>query len=133
MPEHRHRIRVRYVESDQMGFAHHSAYVAWLEEARIEWLRTVGQSYRELEAQGVLMPVIELGLTYKQSFRFDDEIALITSAEVLGRTRVAFTTRFTLASEDTLRAEGRVVIAAVNREGRPQRMPEALIGLLTAG
>ena len=131
MAEHRHRIRVRYVESDQMGLAHHSAYVAWLEEARIEWLRSVGQSYRELEAQGVFMPVIELGLTYKQSFRFDDEIALITSGEVLGRTRVAFTTRFALASQDEVRAEGRVVIAAVNREGRPQRIPAALVATLT--
>ncbi len=132
MPEHRHRIRVRYVESDQMGLAHHSAYVAWLEEARIEWLRTIGQSYRELEADGVLMPVIELGLTYKQSFRFDDEIALLTTAEVLGRTRVAFTTRFMLASQDEVRAEGRVVIAAVNREGRPQRIPAALVTILAS-
>jgi acyl-CoA thioester hydrolase len=131
VPEHRHRIRVRYVESDQMGVAHHSAYVAWLEEARIEWLRTVGQSYRELEAQGVLMPVIELGVTYKRSFRFDDEIALVTSAEVLGRTRVAFTTRFQLAGEDEVRAEGRVVIAAIGRDGRPQRIPAALAATLT--
>ena len=113
-----------------MGLAHHSAYVAWLEEARIEWLRTLGQSYRDLESQGVFMPVIELALTYKQSFRFDDEIALVTSAEVLGRTRIAFTTRFLLATQDAVRAEGRVVIAAVNREGRPQRIPAGLVATL---
>lgn len=130
MPEHHHRIRVRYVESDQMGFAHHSAYVAWLEEARIEWLRALGLSYRELEAQGVLMPVIELGLTYRRSFRFDDEIALLTTAEVLGRTRVAFSTRFRLAGDEAVRAEGRVVIAAVARDGRPQRIPADLAATL---
>lgn len=130
MPEHRHRIRVRYVESDQMGVAHHSAYVAWLEEARIEWLRTVGQSYRELETAGVLMPVIELGVTYKRSFRFDDELDLVTSAAVLGRTRVEFMTRFLLAGESEVRAEGRVVIAAVGRDGRPQRIPAALVAIL---
>ena len=130
MPEHRHCIRVRYVESDQMGVAHHSAYVAWLEEARIEWLRTVGQSYRELETAGVLMPVIELGVTYKRSFRFDDELDLVTSAAVLGRTRVEFMTRFLLAGESEVRAEGRVVIAAVGRDGRPQRIPAALVAIL---
>jgi acyl-CoA thioester hydrolase len=130
VPEHRHRIRVRYVESDQMGVAHHSAYVAWLEEARIEWLRTVGQSYRELETAGVLMPVIELGVTYKRSFRFDDELDLVTSAAVLGRTRVEFMTRFLLAGESEVRAEGRVVIAAVGRDGRPQRIPAALVAIL---
>jgi acyl-CoA thioester hydrolase len=128
--EHRHRIRVRYAESDQMGFAHHANYVVWLEEARIEWLRAVGLSYRELEAQGVLMPVIEVGITYKRSFRFDDDVELVTRAEVLGRTRVSFATRIQLHGEDSARAEGRVVIAAVNREGRPQRIPDDLVRLL---
>lgn len=129
--EHVHRLRVRYVESDQMGYAHHSAYVAWLEAARIEWLRGLGLAYRELEAAGTLMPVIEVQLAYKRPLRFDDEVELRTTAEALGPSRVQFTTRVVLAGEDVPRAEGRVVITSITREGRPQRMPPAVQAALT--
>lgn len=125
-----HRIRVRYAESDQMGYAHHSAFVVWMEEARIEWLRAIGHSYRELEAQGVLMPVIEVQITYKKPFRFDDQVELTTEMVALGRSRVQFTTVFRLAGDDTIHAEGRVVIAAVGRDGRPQRMPAGVVATL---
>lgn len=132
MASHLHLIRVRYAESDQMGYAHHSAFVVWLEEARIEWLRLSGHSYRELEAQGVLMPVIEVQLTYRKPFRFDDQIALTTEAVALGRSRVQFTTLFRLVGSETVHAEGRVVIASVDREGRPQRIPTGLAKVLPA-
>jgi len=123
MTSHQHIIRVRYAESDQMGFAHHSTFVVWMEAARIEWLRSIGHSYRDLEAQGILMPVIEVQITYKKPFRFDDQVELATVIEALGRSRVQFSTIFRLLGNDAIHAEGRVVIAAVGRDGRPQRMP----------
>lgn len=119
--EGRHRIRVRYGESDQMGVAHHGAFIAWLEEARIEWLRQRGLSYRELEAQGTLMPVVELHLRYRRPLRFDDEVELATEAIPVGPSRVTFRTR--LLQEGELYAEGEVTVAAVGRDGRPRRLP----------
>jgi len=127
MAAHRHIIRVRYAESDQMGFAHHSTFIIWMEEARIEWLRSIGHSYRDLETQGILMPVIEVQITYKKPFRFDDQVELQTDIQALGRSRVQFSTVFRLVGDETVHAEGRVVIAAVGRDGRPQRMPAGIV------
>lgn len=123
--EHRHPVRVRYAESDQMGFAHHGAYVVWCEEARIEWLRARGRSYRELEEQGVLMPVVELALRYRRPSRFDDQLELATTAEALGPSRLRFTTVVRCGEE--VRAEAQVTVAATGRDGRPTRLPAGLV------
>ncbi len=128
---HVHPIRVRYAESDQMGLAHHGAYVTWLEAARIEWLRANGHSYRDLEAQGVLMPVVDLAIDYRRPLRFDDQVDLVTTAILTGPTRVTFTTEVRLAGETDARAQGRVTIAAVGSDGRPRRLPADIAALAT--
>ena len=128
MPVHTHTIRVRYAESDQMGVVHHGAYVAWLEEARIEWLRSVGRSYRELEATGILMPVVELQISYKRSLRFDDIATLTTTAEAVGPSRLTFRTR--IAHGEVQCAEAAVTVACVTREGRPTRLPTGIVELI---
>lgn len=131
MAAHVHQIRVRYAESDQMGVAHHGAYVAWFEECRIEMLRSLGASYRELEAQGVLMPVIELSVRYKRSLRFDDVATCETSAAAKGPSRVVFTT--IVKHGDQVCAEAEVTVAAVGRDGRPVRVPAAIVEKLSVG
>ncbi len=128
MAEHVHTLRVRYGESDQMGIAHHAVYVLWLEEARIAWLRAHGVSYRELEASGVLMPVIEITVRYRKSVRFDDELELRTTAVAAGPSRVVFTTAISHAG--ALCVEGTVTVAAVTSAGRPTRIPAELLPML---
>ncbi|GDY13011.1 thioesterase [Planctomycetota bacterium] len=123
-----HRIRVRYAETDQMGIAHHSAFVVWLEEARIEWLRRNGSSYRDLEAGGVLLPVVELTLRYRASLRFDDQAVITSRTERLGPSRLAFHSR--IERDGALCAEGTVVVAATDRGGRPIRLPPSIISAL---
>ena len=59
-PTHTHRIRVRYCETDRMGLAHHGSYVAWLEEARTEWMRVCGRTYRQMEDDGELLVVVDM-------------------------------------------------------------------------
>jgi acyl-CoA thioester hydrolase len=107
-----------------MGVAHHSAYVPWCEEARIEWLRARGHSYRELEASGIFMPVIDLRISYKRSLRFDDEAVLTTTAEAVGPSRLVF--RTLVHHGESLCASAEVTVACVNREGRPMRLPHEL-------
>lgn len=126
-----HRIRVRYAETDAQQVAHHSAYVVWLEEARIEALRSIGRSYRSLEADGVLMPVIEVQVRYKRALRFDDHPELVTTVVPEGRTRLRFETVIT--NEGQACAEASVTVAVVNGDGRPIRMPEALAAAIAAG
>ena len=120
-----HRVRVRYAESDQMGVAHHGSYVPWCEEARIEWLRAQGRGYRDLEAAGIFMPVIDLRISYKRSLRFDDEATLTTTAEALGPSRLVFRTQ--VHHGEILCASAEVTVACLNREGRPIRLPEGLL------
>jgi len=131
MTEHVHRLRVRYAETDAQQVAHHSAYVVWLEEARIEALRGLGRSYRSLEADGVLMPVVELGITYRRPLSFDDHIEIVTRISAVGRTRLRFDS--TVRCEDEVRAEAQVTVAVVDGGGRLRRLPEDLAALLVAG
>lgn len=123
-----HRIRVRYAETDQMAVAHHASYVVWLEEARIAWMRANGLSYRELEAAGTMMPVTEVQVSYKRAARFDDELDLATTARAAGPSRVVFSTAVSRGAD--LLATAEVTIAAVDRSGRPVRIPDAVKALL---
>lgn len=124
-------FRVRYAESDQMGYAHHAAYVVWLEAGRIEWLRSHGFSYRDLEAAGILMPVIEVDLRYRKPLRFDDEVILRTAAELLGRSRICFRSQVCGGDGAVLHAEGSVTVACVGADGRPRRLPPELAALIS--
>lgn len=71
---HTTRIRARYEESDQMGFIHHSNHIVWIEQARMDLFRECGINYKELEANGFLLPVIKAVLKYVSPAYFDDEI-----------------------------------------------------------
>jgi len=130
MSSHVHTIRVRYGETDQMAVAHHGAYVDWLEEARIEWLRAKGVSYRDLEKQGILMPVLDVNIFYKRSLRFDDVVEMTTSAEAAGPSRVSFLTTIRLKGDDQICAQAKVSVAAVTLEGKATRVPQHIAKLL---
>ena len=123
-----HTIRVRYGESDQMGVANHAAYVTWLEECRIELLRGLGVGYRELEARGVMMPVIDLTVRYRRSLRFDDLATCDTTAEAKGPSRVVF--RTVVKNGEVVCAEAEVTVASVDRTGRPVRIPPEVLARL---
>lgn len=129
MTVYRHRVRVRYAETDAMGVAHHSAYLLWLEEARIAALAAVGLPYAEVERSGVFMPVVSVHVDYRRPLRFDDEVDLLTTVTLPGPSRVVFTTR--LERGETHIADGVVTVAAVASTGRPRRLPDRLIELVT--
>lgn len=123
-----HTIRVRYGESDQMGIAHHAAYITWFEECRIELLRSLGASYRALEESGVMMPVVELNVRYRKSLRFDDLATCETTAEAKGPSRVVF--RTVVKNGEIVCAEAEVTVASVDRTGRPVRIPADVLARL---
>jgi acyl-CoA thioester hydrolase len=72
------KIRVRYGETDQMGYAYYGVYAQYYEVGRVEAMRILGFSYREVEARGILMPVVEFCVNYKKPAFYDDEITVIT-------------------------------------------------------
>jgi acyl-CoA thioester hydrolase len=83
---HEAPVRVRYAETDAAGMAHHSAYAAWLEVGRVEWLRSLGVAYGELERSGYTLPVVELRTVFVAPARFDDEL-LVRTGLVEARSR----------------------------------------------
>ena len=91
-PEAPHRVRVRYCETDRMGVAHHGSYVAWFEEARTEWLRRRGKSYRQMEEEGSFLQVVDMAIRYLKPTTYDDE--LLISLRVKERKRVAVTMEY---------------------------------------
>lgn len=84
------RIRVRYAETDQMGIAHHSHYLVWCEEARTAFMRESGISYRELEARGLLLAVVEASVRYRAPARYDDLLRLDCWVRDRNRRRIVF-------------------------------------------
>lgn len=118
-----HRLRVRYCETDRMGVAHHGSYIAWFEEARTEWLRARGASYRAWEEAGVFLQVVEVSVRYLKPTTFDDELELRTRVVERGRASIAFEYEVWLRGE-VLAAVGRTKLACVDREGKLRRLPE---------
>src|ERR1700734_2405752 len=85
------RIRVRYAETDQMGVVYHANYFVWFEVGRTELLRASGWSYREMEAEGIGLPVVEAHCDSRQPARYDDELEVRTTGTLLSPVRVEFT------------------------------------------
>jgi acyl-CoA thioester hydrolase len=127
----RSRLRVRYAETDQMGVAYYANYLVWFEVARTDWLRQAGNTYRAMEDAGVLLPVIEAHCDYRQPARYDDDLVVRAHATLLSPVRLHFD--YEVAREDIVLATGHTVHAAVDRSGRPCRLPADVKALLAPG
>ena len=71
-------VRVRYGETDKMGVVYHANFIPYFELGRTDALRSMGLSYRQFEASGIIMPVIEVGIKYHKPAYYDDELIIIT-------------------------------------------------------
>lgn len=119
-------IRVRYNECDPMGVAHHTVYPVWFEMGRTELLRSsnASLSYRELEEQGFLLAVVSLNVKYKRPARYDDELVLRTTLTEVGHVKIHH--EYELSRTGTILATGSTTLACLDREARPQQVPDVL-------
>jgi acyl-CoA thioester hydrolase len=131
VPQSISRLRVRYAETDKMGVVYYANYFVWFEVGRTDLLRDAGWTYREMEHDGVALPVIEAHCDYRQSARYDDEIEVRTAGSLLSPVRVAFDYEVVRPSDDALLATGRTVHAALDPAGRPTRLPPRVRELLS--
>jgi len=118
----RTRVRVRYAETDRMGVVYYANYFVWFEIGRTDWLRETGQTYREMEAGGVQLPVIEAHCVYQRPARYDDDLEIRTAAVLLTPVRLRFDYAIVRGEDETL-AVGHTVHAALAANGRPCRLP----------
>ena len=109
-----------------MGVAYYANYLVWFEVGRTDLLRLRGRTYRDLEEEGTILPVIEAHCEYRQPARYDDEIEIRTTGEVLSPVRMKFTYEVVRRTDDVVIAAGHTVHAALDPRGKPRRLPEAI-------
>lgn len=118
------QIRVRYAETDRMGLLHHANYFVYFEMGRVEFLRHKGYSYKDMEDEGSLIVLSDLGCRYKRPAFYDDLLTLRTIVE--RTTHVKIVHRYEVYRGTELLAVGHSTVACVDRDMRPKRLPEAL-------
>jgi acyl-CoA thioester hydrolase len=123
-------VRVRYAETDTMGIVYYANYLVWFEVARADLLREAGWSYREMEADGYMLPVLEANCVYRQPARYDDEINVKTTGTLMSPVRVKFMYDVVRSTDDVRLATGYTIHAAIGRGGRPCRLPDRVCQLL---
>jgi len=121
-------VRVRYAETDCMGVVYYANYFVWFEIGRTDWLRDTGHSYREMEAEGVQLPVIEAHCEYRRAAKYDDELEIRTRAALLTPVRIRFD--YEIARGDHILVIGHTIHAALDPRGRPRRLPAGVSELL---
>jgi len=125
------RIRARYSETDQMGVVYHANYLVWMEVARVDYCRSIGFHYKDMELDdGVLLAVAESHCRYVSPARFDEEISITTSIPDVNRRFVSFDYEMTCAGRKVATGQTRHIF--LNRALRPVRLPDkyaALFGI----
>lgn len=115
----RTKIKVRYVETDQMGIVHHSNYYHWFEVGRTELLNQIGMSYSDIEKQGILFPLIETHCYYKNGAKYEDELTIETKLSELKGAKAYFTYKVIRNKDNKILAEGNTVHTFTNTEFKP--------------
>lgn len=116
-----HDIRARFAETDAMGIVHHSSYLLYLEEARVEWLRAAGRDYATFRDEGYDFAVLEVFTQYVTPVRFDD--LMTVHLRLAATTRSTFQVDYVMTVGDETRLVAATVHACLTREGRPARLP----------
>jgi acyl-CoA thioester hydrolase len=122
--EHEIPIRVRYCETDAMGFLHHANFLAYFEQGRTELFRAQGGDYRKMEEGGHFFVVVEMNVKYKSPARFDDLLHLQT--RVVRVTPAKLEHEYKLRRDGVILAEGRSVLACVDRKGNVRRISDVI-------
>jgi acyl-CoA thioester hydrolase len=135
MGSHETRLRVRYAETDQMGIVYHANYLIWMEVGRVEYCRAAGMRYRDLEAEGINLAVVEAECRYLRPALYDQEIAITTTlAEASPRALEFLYAVREVESGQTL-TEGRTRHFFVGRDMKLCKLPEkyrAMFGIVNS-
>src|SRR5262245_55987951 len=119
------QIRVRYAETDRMGLLHHANYLVYFEQARMELLRTLGATYKEMEDQGYYLVVSKVEVKYRSPAHYDDLLTIRTTVTRTSPVRLEH--RYEVFRDGALVAEGASTLACVGADGKLRAMPEWLV------
>ena len=130
MIQSRTEIAVRYAETDMMGVVYHGSYLPWFEVGRTTLLREQGLPYRELEASGFRLPVLEVAVRYLKPARYDDAVTIVTTLRERPLLRIRLEYEVLLGSE--LLATGSTLHAFIDHSGKPVRPPARFVESMDA-
>ena len=124
------KIRVEYHHTDQMGIVHHSNYVKFFEVARTEWLRANGLTYAEMERRGVMMPIVDVAVKYRNPAVYDELISVTAFVDAMPMARMTF--RYEVRGEDGREiASGSTTLGFIDSQTRrPMRAPQWLVEVI---
>ncbi len=129
MKEHQIKVRVRYSETDQMGVVYHGNYAQYFEMGRVEWLRNMGISYKWMEDNGIMLPVVSLTMNYKKPARYDDLLTITTKMIKLSSVKIEFDYEITNENNELLTTGYSVLVFVDMKTGRPTAPPEYILNL----
>lgn len=130
MFSHDVEVRVRYGETDRMGYMYYGAYPLHFEVGRVEALRSLGFPYRDLEDRGILLPVREMNVRYHAAALYDDLLTVRTIITAMPAVRIDFAYRITGEGGRLLTEATTTLVFVDKATGRPRRAPEELVAVL---
>jgi acyl-CoA thioester hydrolase len=120
-------IRVRYAETDQMGYVYYGHYAAYFEVARVEMLRSLGFTYKKLEQEGVILPVLEFNIKYFRPAYYDDLLSIKTTVAEIPSARIRFSYETYNEKKELLNKADTTLVFVNKNSGRPISAPEDLL------
>ncbi len=120
-------LRIRYGETDQMGYAHHGNYAQYFEMGRMELLRDIGISYKKMEEEGIILPVYSMNTRYIKPARFDNVLTLRTILRKTPTARISFDYEIYNSDNELITTAETVLIFVDTSKNRPIKIPENLL------
>lgn len=125
------QFRARYGETDQMGYVYHGNYAQYFEMGRLEWLRKLGISYKEMEKSGIILPVINLNVNYLKPAKYDDLLTLKTTLIKSPMARIEFNYELYNEKEELLTTASTTLVFVNIKTDKPTRAPKYLLEKLS--
>ena len=119
------KLKVRYVETDQMGIVHHSNHYAWFEVGRTEYITEIGMTYKEMEENNIMIPVVESSCKYIEGAKYEDIIIIQTYMQELNGAKVIFKYNVVRERDGKVLAIGSTTHAFVNEKFRVVNLKKA--------
>lgn len=124
------QVRVRYSETDQMRVVYHGNYAQYFEMGRVEWLRNMGVSYKFMEKNGIMLPVVSLSMNFKKPARYDDLLTVKTILKKLSSVKIEFDYEIYNEQNELLTIANSILVFVDSKTGRPTPPPDYVKELL---
>ncbi len=121
------KLRVRYGETDQMGYVYYGNYAQFFEVGRVEWLRALGASYKNLEESGIMLPVIELNINYMKPARYDDLLTITTTLSKKPLVKIEFDFEVRNEKDELLTTGYTSLVFMDMKKNKPIKAPDYLL------